>query len=139
MRRRVRGLSEANLQRLIVPDGIYEVRVDAARLCPHPTKPVLELRLQVLAPRIVEGCCVTGCLRVTERELWKLRWFLRDFGYDADLLARDELDEKQMIGLRGTARLMHTVSSGRYRAELVGFAPASVSTQQCEDRRSNKP
>jgi hypothetical protein len=31
--------------------------------------------------------------------LWKLNWFLRDFGYDTALLGRDEVDEIQMTGL----------------------------------------
>jgi hypothetical protein len=28
--------------------------------------------------------------------LWKLNWFLRDFGYDADLLGQDEIDDKNL-------------------------------------------
>ena len=27
------------------------------------------------------------------KALWKLDWFLRDFGYDTELLGRDEVDE----------------------------------------------
>jgi hypothetical protein len=33
--------------------------------------------------------------------LWKFNWFLRDFGYDIELLGRDEVDETQLIGLTG--------------------------------------
>jgi len=33
------------------------------------------------------------CIALSET-LWKLNWFLRDFGYDPDLLSRDQLHEK---------------------------------------------
>ena len=36
----------------------------------------------------------SGRLYCTERALWKLNWFLRDFGYDLELLAQDQVDEK---------------------------------------------
>ena len=65
--------------------------------------------------------------------MWKLHWFLRDFGYDSDLLSRDEVDEHLMVGLEGTARLVHETKAGRIRAELVGFAPASVSSGDGSD------
>ena len=43
-------------------------------------------------------------LYCTERALWRLHWFLRDFGYDADLLHRDQVDEKALLNLRGVIR-----------------------------------
>jgi hypothetical protein len=57
--------------------------------------------------------------------LWKLNWFLRDFGYDAELLGRDEIDEKSLIGLRGVVKISHTVVSGTSLLNLDGFAPAA--------------
>ncbi len=50
--------------------------------------------------------------------LWKLNWFLRDFGYDTDLLGRDEIDERALVGLRGIS----TRLSGR-SLNLERFAP----------------
>ncbi len=32
---------------------------------------------------------MTGRLYCTPRAMWKLSWFLRDFGYDAELLGRE--------------------------------------------------
>ena len=61
-----------------------------------------------------------GCARA----LWKLNWFLRDFGYDTELLGRDEIDEKSLIGLRGVINISHTVVNGASLLNLDGFAPA---------------
>ena len=61
----------------------------------------------------------------TPKALWKLRWFLRDFGYDPDLLGRDEVDEKALVGLRGIVRISRTTLNGRSFLNLGGFAPAS--------------
>jgi hypothetical protein len=44
-----------------------------------------------LSPQQLAGTSLPGRLGCTEKVLWKLSWFLRDFGYDADLLGRDEL------------------------------------------------
>jgi hypothetical protein len=33
-----------------------------------------------------------------------VNWFLCDFGYDAELLGRDEVDEDQFVGLKGQVR-----------------------------------
>jgi len=54
-----------------------------------------------------------------------LRWFLRDFGYNPDLMGRDEIDEKALLGLRGIVRISHTTLNGRCFLNLGGFAPAS--------------
>jgi hypothetical protein len=57
--------------------------------------------------------------------MWKLGWFLRDFVYDTELLARDEVEEKALQGLRGIVKISHTVVNGRSCLNLDGFAPAS--------------
>jgi len=49
---------------------------------------------------------------------------LRDFGYNADLLGRDELDEKALLGLQGIVRVSHTVLNGHSFLNFDGFAPA---------------
>jgi hypothetical protein len=60
----------------------------------------------------------------TPKALWRLSWFLRDFGYNADLLGRDELDEKALLGLQGIVRVSHTVLNGHSFLNFDGFAPA---------------
>jgi len=39
-----------------------------------------------------------GPLYCTPKTLWKLNWFLRDFGYDSELLERNEIDEMSHYG-----------------------------------------
>jgi len=71
------------------------------------------------------GQIISGRLYCTPKALWKLGWFLRDFGYDSDLLGRDEVDEKALLGLRGIVRVSHTTLNGRCFLNLEGFAPAA--------------
>ena len=68
---------------------------------------------------------ITGRVYCTPKALWKLSWFLRDFGYDTELLGRDEVDEKNLVGLRGVVKISHTVMNGTSLLNLDGFAPAS--------------
>ena len=56
--------------------------------------------------------------------LWKLNWFLRDFGYDTELLGRDEVDETQLVGLKGVVKISHIVFNGASLLRFDGFAPA---------------
>jgi hypothetical protein len=56
---------------------------------------------------------------------WKLDWFLRDFEYDRELLSRDQIDEKALLGLRGVIRTSHTALNGRFYQKLDAFAPAA--------------
>jgi len=57
--------------------------------------------------------------------MWKLGWFLRDFLYDPELLAHEQVDEKALPGLRGVVKISHTVPNGISLVNLDGFAPAS--------------
>jgi len=59
------------------------------------------------------------------KALWRLNWFLRDFGYDRYLLGRDVVDEKALIGLIGVLRTTRKVFAGRTYLDLAGFAPSS--------------
>jgi hypothetical protein len=68
---------------------------------------------------------LAGRLYCTERALWKLSWFLRDFGYDAELLGRDELDEKALVKLLGVVKISHRVVNGASLLNLDGFVPAA--------------
>jgi len=62
-------------------------------------------------------------LYCTERALWKLNRFLQDFGYDAQLLKDDQVDEKALANLRGVIRTSCTTLNGRSYQNLDAFAP----------------
>ena len=126
MKRRIQGLHDADPSRASeIPDSLYLVRVDRAQYRWQAQKPYYQLRLSVLAPRHFTGRNITGRLYCTPKALWKLNWFLRDFGYDTDLLGQDEIDEKRLVGLRGVVKIGHVVINGTSFVNLEGFAPAS--------------
>ena len=125
MRRLIPGLhsqhhaSSANL------DGVFLVRVERASYRWHPQKPFLSLRFTILEPASYEALTFSGRLYCTERALWKLTWFLRDFGYDTELLNRDQVDEKALRNLRGVVRTSFTNLNGHSYQNLDSFAPES--------------
>jgi hypothetical protein len=108
-----------------MPDGIYLVRVDGAQFRWHAHKPFYVLRFSVLEPRALTGQSIVGRLYCTQKAMWKLGWFLRDFLYDPELLANEQVDEKALLGLRGVVKISHTVINGIALINLDGFAPAS--------------
>jgi hypothetical protein len=124
VRRRIQGLHEADLSGASqVRDGMLLVRVERAHHRWDSRKPFYLLRFSVLEPKELTGHSVVGRLYCTPRALWKLNWFLRDFCYDTELLGRDEIDEKSLIGLRGVVKISHTVVNGTSLLNLDGFAP----------------
>ena len=125
MKRRISGLYRENHNSEDILEGVFLVRVDRTFYRWHPQRPFYVLRLAILQPREQHGRSLTGRLYCTPKALWKLRWFLRDFGYDQDLMGRDEIDEKALLGLRGIVRISHTTLNGRSFPNLGGFAPAS--------------
>lgn len=125
MKRRIQGLHEADQSAPSqVREGLLLVRVERAQHRWDSRKPFYLLRFSILEPRELTGHSVVGRLYCTPRALWKLNWFLRDFGYDAELLCRDEIDERSLIGLRGVVKISHTVVNGTSLLNLDGFAPA---------------
>ena len=100
-------------------------RVERAHHRWDSRKPFYLLRFSVLEPKELTGHSIAARLYCTSRALWKLNWFLRDFGYDPDLMGRDEVDEKALVGLRGIVRISRTTLNGRSFLNLGGFAPAS--------------
>jgi hypothetical protein len=124
MRRHIAGLHfqhrdvDGNL------DGLFLVRVDRATYRWHREKPFLQLQFVVLEPQSHESRSFSGRLYCTVRALWKLNWFLTDFGYDGELLNREQVDEKALIKLRGVVRTSHTALNGRSYQNLDAFAPA---------------
>jgi hypothetical protein len=126
MKRRVPGLSEiARDSRPEIPDGIFLVRIDGAQFRWHATKPFYVLRLAIIEPRALAGQSITGRLYCTQKAMWKLGWFLRDFLYDPELLAHEQVDEKALRDLRGVVKISRTVINGISLINFDGFAPAS--------------
>ncbi len=126
MKRRFQGLHQADPSAVSdIPDGLFLVRVLHAQYRWHAQKPFYVVRFLVVEPSPFTGKAFTGRLYCTAKALWKLTWFLRDFGYDAELLGHDEVDEKHLVGLRGVVKLSHTVLHGATLLNLDGFAAAS--------------
>jgi hypothetical protein len=126
VRRRIQGLHEADQTAMAkVRDGLLLVRVERANHRWDSRKPFYLLRFSILEPKELTGHSVAGRLYCTSRALWKLNWFLRDFGYDAELLGQDEIDDKNLVGLRGVVKISHVVVNGASLLNLDGFAPAS--------------
>ena len=105
-------------------NGLLLVRVDHARYRPQ-RKPYYQIRFIVLEPKHLAGCVITGRLYCTPRALWKLSWFLREFGYDSELLGKNEIDDQALVGLQGVVKISHAVVHGLSVLNLDGFAPAA--------------
>ena len=125
MKRRLEGLNLAEQADKEVPDGLLLVQVSRAQYRWHARKPYYSVSLSILEPKQYRGRSIIGRLYCTRKATWKLSWFLRDFGYDTELLGRDEVDEKNLVGLRGVVKISHTVMNGTSLLNLDGFAPAS--------------
>ncbi len=126
MKRPVPGLADATRgSRPAVPDGVFLVRVDSAQFRWHAQKPFYVLRLSILEPNELAGESIVGRLYCTQKAMWKLGWFLRDFLYDPEMVAHEQIDEKALPGLRGVVKISHTVVNGISLINLDGFAPAS--------------
>jgi hypothetical protein len=124
VKRRIQGLHEADRSAAKeLPDALYLVRVTRAQYRWHAQKPFYVVCFAVIEPKEMAGHSISGRLYCTPKALWKLSWFLRDFGYDTELLGRDEIDEKNLIGLRGVVKIRHAVVNGTSLLNLDGFAP----------------
>ncbi len=126
MKRRFQGLSSTAQPEPEVPDGVFLVRVERVGYRRNGQKPFYELQLSIVDPAPLKGRSLSGRLYCTPKALWKLSWFLRDFGYDSDLLIRDEIDEKALIGLQGIVKTSYVVIHGRSLLNLDAFAPAEA-------------
>jgi len=124
MKRHIPGLHREASNGESILEGTFLVRVERAFYRWHPQRPFFVLRFAVLAPIEHQRDSITGRLYCSPRALWKLNWFLREFGYDQDLLGSDEVDEKALLGLRGVLRVSRTMLNGNCYPNLEGFAPA---------------
>jgi hypothetical protein len=107
-----------------VPDGIFLVRVQRAQFRRREQRPYHALALAIVEPRRLAGKVILSRLYCTPRALWKLTWFLHDFGYDTDMSGRDQVDAAELVGLKGVAKISHIVFNGTSWLRLDGFAPA---------------
>ena len=123
MRRHLPGLSSQQHDANNL-EGRFLVRIERASYRWHPHKPFLALQFQVLEPAFSVRS-FSGRIYCTERALWKLNWFLQDFGYDQDLLSRGQIDEKALLNLRGVVRTTFTTLNGRSYQNLDAFSPAA--------------
>ncbi len=125
MKRRLQGLSDSSQPiRDEVPDGIFLVRVQRARYCWGASKPYYVVRFSIQQPEEFSSRSITGRIYCTPKALWKLSWFLRDFGYDTELFGHDEVEDKRLIGLTGVVKISHVVHNGTSLLNFDAFAPA---------------
>ena len=125
MKRQITGLRAADrCASDQIPDGVFLVKVQRARFQRQAHKPYYTVTLIVLEPSRFAGQTLSSRLYCSPKALWKLNWFLRDFGYDTELLGRDEVDETQLVGLKGVVKISHIVFNGTSLLRLDGFATA---------------
>ena len=125
MRRHIPGLHSRQQDGDRPLEGLFLVRVEWASYRWHPKKAFVLVRLVVLEPECFKHRSFSGRLYCSERALWKLNWFLRDFGYDMELFGQDQMDEKALINLRGVVRTTHITLNGHTFQNLEAFAPAT--------------
>ena len=125
MRRRFVGLHSTDCPADAL-EGAFLVEVERAFFTPNGQKPFFTVRFRVLEPVEAVGRTFAGRLYASEKALWKLSWFLHDFGYDDELYAKDEIDDKALIGLKGVVKVSNRRTNGRSYSSLDAFAPVSA-------------
>jgi hypothetical protein len=125
MIRKLPGLNSQQVTPALELNGFFLVRVEGASYRSHPQKPFLTVRFEILEPEAYRDRTFSGRIYCSERALWRLGWFLRDFGYDSELLLREQINEKALIHLCGVVRTSATRFRGGSYQNLDGFAPAS--------------
>src|SRR6202158_32611 len=125
MKRQITGSHDADRCSVAqIPDGVFLARVNRARFQRQAQKPYYPLTLAILEPVRFAGQGISSRIYCTRKALWKLNLLLRDFGYDTELLGRDEVDERQLVGLNGVVKISPIVINGASLFRLDGFAPA---------------
>ena len=105
-------------------EGLFLARVEQASYRWHREKPFFSLQFSILEPKEFASHSLSGRLYCTPKALWRLNWFLRDFGYDHDLFLRDEVDEKALLDLTGVVKTARKTMNGRSFLNFEGFAPS---------------
>jgi hypothetical protein len=123
MRTKIQGLSQVTEQNPLV-EGSYRARVVRFGPAGHAAKPCLAATFLILEPAWFAGRYVRTRLYCHDRALWKLRWLLHDFNYDAELPGADELDDRRVVGREGVIRLAYWGNNGHRRLDVQGFGPS---------------
>jgi hypothetical protein len=123
MRRRIPGLGADIRFAEAAVEGTFLVRVKSAEYCYDSRKPFFAIEFELLQPKLPLHRHLLGRLYCTPRALWKLNWFLRDFGYDTDLLGREQIDDNALVGLVGIVRTSRRTLAGRSFLNFEAFAP----------------
>lgn len=125
MKRQIAGLNAADRCAADqVPDGIFLARVKKVVFRRQAQKSYYTVTMVILEPHRLSNYVISSRLYCNPKALWKLNWFLRDFGYDAELLGRDEVDERQLVGLTGVVKISHIVFNDASLLRFDGFAGA---------------
>ena len=122
MKRHIAGLQGEARHEEDLLEGVFLVRVEGARYCWDPQKPFFSIRFGIIEPKEFASRSISGRIYCTPKALWRLNWFLRDFGYDSELLGREEVDEKALLGLRGVIRTVRKTFARRSYLNLDSFA-----------------
>jgi hypothetical protein len=126
MKRNIDGLRAADTTNPNgVPDGIFLVRLLRMRFRKYAPKAYYSVTVSILEPKHFAGNTISSRIFCHAKALWKLSWFLRDFGYDTELLGRDEVDENRAVGLTGVVKISNVVYDGMALLRFDGFAPTS--------------
>jgi hypothetical protein len=124
MNREIAGLSAAS-DAARLPDGLFLVRVQNMKFHRHAPKPYYVIAVIVEEPERFASRVVSSRLYCTPKALWKLNWFLREFGYDMESMEPDEVDERHVLGLQGVVKISNVVYEGMRLLRFDGFASAS--------------
>src|SRR5579863_4067096 len=106
-------------------EGLFLAQVEHACYFGHSQKPFFALRFKIVEPKEHLGRSISGRLYCHPKALWKLNRFLREFGYDSDLLGRNEVDERSLLGLLGVIKTSRVALHGRSFLNLEACAPAA--------------
>ena len=123
-RRYFESLRPADTSAIDAVGGLLFVRVQKAQYRWHPQKPFYAVIFSVLEPQLMAGYKLAGRLYCTQKALWKLNWFLRDFGYDTEVLSRGEVNDQALVGLTGVVKVSYAVVKGMFYLNFQAFAPA---------------
>lgn len=107
-----------------IPNGLFLTQVERAQYRSNARKPFYAVVLSVLEPKLLAGYRLFGRLYCTPKAIWKLNWFLRDFGYDHELLSRGEINDCALVGLLGVVKVKYTIVKGLFYLDFESFAPA---------------
>ena len=123
-RRYFESLRPADCSAVDSVHGLFLTRVEHAQYRWHAQKPFYAIVFSVVDPKLLAGYRLTGRLYCTPKALWKLQWFLRDFGYDTELLSRGEINDQALVGLQGVVKVSYAIVKGLFYLNFEAFAPA---------------